>query len=222
MKKSLIFCLSFICLFAFFSIIATAHSGRTDSNGGHYDSSTGKYHYHHGYPAHQHENGVCPYNDNSKADAEEESSLNSNRGTKTLSEVLSFEKILSAILCLVPILFLVYFFSIIIFNLFLKIPYFAQKEEEWFNDDKVIIIYNSLILLVIFVFLCIGSNLSFKNIFLTIWDVLLFVLKAAPILLVAAIPTAFFCSETKSVTKKILVYILMCILLTIFIILFNT
>ena len=44
-----------------------AHSGRTDSNGGHYDHSTGEYHYHHGYPAHQHYDmngdGVkdCPY-----------------------------------------------------------------------------------------------------------------------------------------------------------------
>lgn len=36
-----------------------AHSGGTDGNGGH-NSSTG-YHYHHGYPAHQHENGQCPY-----------------------------------------------------------------------------------------------------------------------------------------------------------------
>ena len=37
------------------------HPGRTDSNGGHYDKSTGEYHYHHGYSAHQHENGECPY-----------------------------------------------------------------------------------------------------------------------------------------------------------------
>lgn len=41
-----------------------AHSGRTDSNGGHYDRSTGEYHYHHGYSAHQHPNGVCPYESN--------------------------------------------------------------------------------------------------------------------------------------------------------------
>lgn len=40
---------------------AYAHSGRTDSQGGHYNRSTGEYHFHHGYPAHQHENGVCPY-----------------------------------------------------------------------------------------------------------------------------------------------------------------
>lgn len=45
-----------------------AHSGGTDENGGHYDSSTGEYHYHHGYPAHDHEDldgdGTldCPYN----------------------------------------------------------------------------------------------------------------------------------------------------------------
>lgn len=40
---------------------ALAHSGRTDSDGGHYDRSTGEYHYHHGMSAHQHPGGVCPY-----------------------------------------------------------------------------------------------------------------------------------------------------------------
>lgn len=38
-----------------------AHPGSLDANGGHYDRSTGEYHYHHGYPAHQHTNGICPY-----------------------------------------------------------------------------------------------------------------------------------------------------------------
>lgn len=42
-------------------VVALAHSGGTDSKGGHYDRSTGQYHYHHGYSAHQHPNGVCPY-----------------------------------------------------------------------------------------------------------------------------------------------------------------
>lgn len=41
------------------------HSGRTDGSGGHKDnknkSGLGYYHYHHGYPAHLHDNGVCPY-----------------------------------------------------------------------------------------------------------------------------------------------------------------
>ena len=38
-----------------------AHSGRTDAAGGHHDRISGGYHYHHGMPAHQHVNGVCPY-----------------------------------------------------------------------------------------------------------------------------------------------------------------
>lgn len=37
-----------------FAPIAYAHPGGTDSQGGHTDSSTGEYHWHHGYPAHQH------------------------------------------------------------------------------------------------------------------------------------------------------------------------
>lgn len=48
------------------SITSEAHSGRTDSHGGHKDnknkSDLGSYHYHcGGHPAHLHENGVCPY-----------------------------------------------------------------------------------------------------------------------------------------------------------------
>lgn len=55
---SLVFCLLLTSVFA--------HSGRTDSNGGHRDnkniSGLGSYHYHcGGYPAHLHTNGVCPY-----------------------------------------------------------------------------------------------------------------------------------------------------------------
>lgn len=48
--------------------MAEAHTGRTDGAGGHNDNINGGYHYHHGYPAHQHKNGVCPYdyNDNTE------------------------------------------------------------------------------------------------------------------------------------------------------------
>lgn len=46
-------------------LAASAHSGRTDANGGHRDnnnvSGLGYYHYHHGYGPHLHPNGVCPY-----------------------------------------------------------------------------------------------------------------------------------------------------------------
>ncbi|KMT22971.1 YHYH domain-containing protein [Clostridium cylindrosporum] len=47
------------------TISADAHSGRTDSRGGHRDnknkSGLGSYHYHHGYGPHLHKNGKCPY-----------------------------------------------------------------------------------------------------------------------------------------------------------------
>lgn len=60
-------------------ITTYAHSGRTDSSGGHKDnknkSKLGSYHYHcGGHPAHLHTNGVCPYSSNS-----------SNKSTKTTS-----------------------------------------------------------------------------------------------------------------------------------------
>mgnify|MGYP003377908942 CR=1 FL=1 len=52
----------FTGVFLFLFVIgAFAHSGKTDSAGGHYNHSTGEYHYHHGYPAHQHPEGICPY-----------------------------------------------------------------------------------------------------------------------------------------------------------------
>lgn len=58
MKK---ICIIISIVFLIFPVITSAHSGRTDSTGGHYDYSTGEYHYHHGYSAHQHINGLCPY-----------------------------------------------------------------------------------------------------------------------------------------------------------------
>ena len=44
-----------------FCSISFAHSGRTDSQGGHHDRINGGYHYHHGYSAHDHPDGICPY-----------------------------------------------------------------------------------------------------------------------------------------------------------------
>lgn len=49
------------------SFSVSAHPGGTDGSGGHTDRSTGEYHYHHGYPAHDHYdmdgdgNVDCPY-----------------------------------------------------------------------------------------------------------------------------------------------------------------
>ena len=69
MKKKIVL---IICTAIIIPIITFAHSGRTDSAGGHYDSSTGEYHYHHGYPAHQHNpDGSCPYETSSKLNVNE-------------------------------------------------------------------------------------------------------------------------------------------------------
>lgn len=71
-----------IVICAFLIVLPTssyswAHSGRTDSRGGHYDRSTGEYHYHHGYPAHQHPNGVCPYADSAPSSISDDLSYRS-------------------------------------------------------------------------------------------------------------------------------------------------
>ena len=60
----------------------SAHSGRTDSSGGHHDyknkSGLGSYHYHcGGHPAHLHKNGVCPYSSSSSSSSSSTNSTSS-------------------------------------------------------------------------------------------------------------------------------------------------
>ena len=60
--------LTVISLCISLALVSVAHSGRTDSSGGHNDnknaSGLGGYHYHcGGYPAHLHDGGYCPYKD---------------------------------------------------------------------------------------------------------------------------------------------------------------
>ena len=56
-------------------VLVSAHPGRTDYYGGHYDHSEGEYHYHHGYSAHQHYDkdgdGIvdCPYSFDDKTNS---------------------------------------------------------------------------------------------------------------------------------------------------------
>ena len=67
------------------SITSSAHSGKTDGNGGHYNNDTGEYHYHHGYPAHQHTNGECPYDFKDNTQTQKKS----NNSSKTLPIVVT-------------------------------------------------------------------------------------------------------------------------------------
>lgn len=67
LKKTFTFLMAIVVLFSL-CYSAFAHSGRTDSSGGHRDnknkSGLGSYHYHcGGYPAHLHTYGYCPYRD---------------------------------------------------------------------------------------------------------------------------------------------------------------
>jgi hypothetical protein len=48
MRKIIAFCVCLFVIICLLSVQAYAHPGRTDSNGGHYDHSTGEYHYHSG------------------------------------------------------------------------------------------------------------------------------------------------------------------------------
>ena len=65
-----------------------AHSGKTDSSGGHKDknnvSGLGSYHYHCGrYPAHLHDGGVCPYSSSAKSSTTTKSTTTNNSKKST-------------------------------------------------------------------------------------------------------------------------------------------
>lgn len=81
MKKQIVSLLLCLLVIAALTTPALSHSGRTDSDGGHWNHSTGEYHYHHGYPAHQHTGGVCPYDYEDKAGQNSESSSNNSNNS---------------------------------------------------------------------------------------------------------------------------------------------
>lgn len=70
MKDYIRYVSSLLCCIALSTVLlitVSAHPGGTNDDGGHWDYDTGEYHYHHGYPAHDHydSNGDgivdCPY-----------------------------------------------------------------------------------------------------------------------------------------------------------------
>lgn len=75
-NRILVLCMC-ACL-TFSSFLSYAHSGRTDSSGGHHDyqnrSGLGSYHYHHGMGPHLHKNGVCPYSAKAKSSGSKKTS----------------------------------------------------------------------------------------------------------------------------------------------------
>ena len=84
MKKHAYSLLLFLLILSALVPPSFAHSGGTDGKGGHRNSSTGEYHYHHGYSAHQHTDGVCPYDYDDKTG--ETSGTSGSKKTETVKE----------------------------------------------------------------------------------------------------------------------------------------
>lgn len=106
MKRVVSVSLLVIVICSLISFWVTAHSGKTDSNGGHYDHSTGEYHYHHGYPAHDHYDmdgdgrKDCPYKFDNKTNSGSNTSTSKPKNQKS---GIDFWSVVIAILLLVPI-----------------------------------------------------------------------------------------------------------------------
>lgn len=111
----LMFCISLIML----NLFVSAHSGDTDSQGGHYDYSTNEYHYHHGYPPHQHDNGNCPYE----------------------VEQTDFTKVLVKIFCFIGGAFILRFASLIPVTILLEV---IEKKSPTLNEERQDKIHNIL------------------------------------------------------------------------------
>lgn len=125
------------------SIVVSAHSGATDSNGGHYDHSTGEYHYHHGYPAHDHYDmdgdGVkdCPYNfdnqtnnnsSNNSSNEENNSSSITENNTKKPKNKITFGKVAEIVFLLIPLsLLTLHTLYIVLGFISIIIAWFAEK-----------------------------------------------------------------------------------------------
>ena len=122
-RKLLIVCIVAI-LFSAIVYPVYAHSGRTDSNGGHTDRSTGEYHYHHGYSAHNHYDmdgdGIddCPYSfvDTTRVDSGYSSEKNSQKAqTNSVKKEKTKKAIISEIIAEITFVFpLCYCLSLLI------------------------------------------------------------------------------------------------------------
>lgn len=86
--------ITILCLIIVISGNSLAHSGRTDSSGGHKDnqnkSGLGSYHYHcGGHPAHLHENGVCPYSSTPSSTSSSSKSTSTSNSKSSNSESIT-------------------------------------------------------------------------------------------------------------------------------------
>ena len=123
---------------------AIAHPGRTDDRGGHFDHDTGQYHYHHGYEAHQHTGGTCPFDfDDRTGENSGSSSSGGSSSSDTSSPPSSSEKknytwnkifeIMGAILSIIfaPIMLFCCFLFFVVPILLLILSAIGKRNEKW-------------------------------------------------------------------------------------------
>jgi hypothetical protein len=93
-----------ICALLSLILQVEAHSGRTDSKGGHHDRSDGSYHYHHGYSAHDHYDmdgdgkKDCPYDFDDKTEHDSNSGSSISATKKDDKNSVTFWDVLKAML----------------------------------------------------------------------------------------------------------------------------
>lgn len=121
--------ITILLLILLLTTFSFAHSGKTDSKGGHYNRSTGEYHYHHGYPAHSVCGVNCPYN-NIDATNHKSSSSTKTTNLKTETSKSDFGTILSASLLIS--FFTFQFFGAITIWIISKFKNIDEKYEIWF------------------------------------------------------------------------------------------
>ena len=90
MKRKLIATVLMCCALC---VPSFAHPGRTDAMGGHTESATGEYHYHHGYSEHQHYDmngdGIkdCPYEFKDDTEITSKEITPKQKGTRGISDL---------------------------------------------------------------------------------------------------------------------------------------
>lgn len=143
-----------IVLLFFVPLISYSHSGRTDSSGGHWDRSTGTYHYHNGGGSSSYSNAVSYSTTTPTASTVEimpEYEFKEYEGKLQNSTLLNAIKIISIIISVISILFIIgaitkvenyktaTIFLIISFLIYLVSSehlLFAYKDENTYYHDK--------------------------------------------------------------------------------------
>ena len=162
MKRALLLLFAVIVI-SFFSITSSAHSGRTDSAGGHYDRDSGDYHYHHGYSAHNHYDmdgdGIkeyCPYNDDEENEHGEAQILKPRKTTKTTTNTVKKTKqsksdstefdITRYIGALLGAAFISFFASSCVFGLIVR--FFEKYMTEKSNSRVFVILWVAITIII--------------------------------------------------------------------------